>query len=315
LDNACCGNTGLLVDDPAFYREILYHMTDGVYFVDRQRRILYWNGGAAKLTGYHPSEMVGRLCYDNILAHVNGCGTPLCDGMCPLSVAMENGEPQEASVFLRHRCGHRVPVLVRVQPIRGLSGEIEGAVETFSNNSAQVEAERRVNDMKRMAFIDHLTELPNRRYLEMILQSAHREFITEGIRFGVVVIDVDRFKEINDTFGHRFGDSVLCEIGKTLTSCIRSKDVLGRWGGDEFVAVIRGTTEEELQSIAERCSALVNRSEIMRESGKRLPVSISAGAAMVRECETAEELFARADQLMYQSKISSRHGATLARSR
>ena len=310
--STACGTTDLLGKDPSFYQEILFHMRDGVYFVDRERRILYWNGGATNLTGYPPSEMIGRLCYDNILAHVNGCGTSLCETMCPLSAAIERGESQEASVFLRHRCGHRLPVLVRVEPILGRDGRVEGAVEIFSNNSAQVEAERRIHDMKRMAFIDALTELPNRRYLEMILESAHREFRAEKLAFGVMVIDVDRFKEINDRFGHRCGDSVLCEIGKTLVSCIRSNDVLGRWGGDEFVAVIRGISAEELESIAERCVALVSRSEIMREGEQRLPVSISVGASIVRECESAEELFSRADRLMYESKSAGRGRATLA---
>jgi diguanylate cyclase (GGDEF)-like protein len=104
--------------------------------------------------------------------------------------------------------------------------------------------------MKRMVLIDHLTQLPNRRYLEKILASAHREFIADGLRFGVLVIDVDRFKAINDTFGHRSGDIALQEIGKTLMSCIRSSDSLGRWGSYEFVGIVRGVDADELRVIA-----------------------------------------------------------------
>jgi diguanylate cyclase (GGDEF)-like protein/PAS domain S-box-containing protein len=309
----CIEKTGLRGKDPSFYQDILYHISDGVYFVDRERRILYWNGGAANLTGYQPSEIVGKFCYDNILAHVDGCGTPLCDSMCPLSAALQDGKAHNASVFLRHKQGHRLPVAVRVQPIRGRDGSIEGAVETFSNNLAQVAAERRLDQMKRMAFIDHLTQLPNRRYLEMISRSAHCEFRAEGVGFGVLLIDVDRFKSINDTFGHTCGDTVLQEIGKTLISCTRSSDALGRWGGDEFVAIVRGIDGDELRVIAERCVALVNGSEILDADQRRIPVSISVGAALIQDSESPEELFARADELMYRSKLSGRNRASLSK--
>jgi len=300
-DLAACG-TGLRANEPSFYEEILAHINDGVYFVDRERRILYWNGGAANITGYQPSEMVGRLCYDNILAHVDGCGTPLCASMCPLSAAMKDGQGRTASLFLRHKQGHRLPVSVRVQPIRGRDGSIEGAVEIFSNNSTEVIAERRVNEMKRMAFIDHLTQLPNRRYLEMVLETAQLEFKAKGVRFGVLVVDVDRFKAINDTFGHRCGDIALQEIGKTLMSCIRSSDALGRWGGDEFVGIVRGVDMDELRVIADLCVAMVSRSEVLCMDQRRIPVSISVGAALIQNSESPEELFARADELMYRSK-------------
>jgi len=310
LPIACDEKSGLLAEDPAFYREILYHMSDGVYFVDRERRILYWNAGARNLTGYEPSEMIGRLCYDNILAHVDDCGSPLCENRCPLSAAIRDGRGYDASVFLRHKQGHRLPVAVRVQPIRGRDGNIEGAVEIFSNNSAQVSAERRLGELNRLAFVDHLTKLPNRRYLETALESAYREFKAEGARFGLMVVDVDRFKEINDTFGHGCGDSALQQIGKTLAFCIRSGDVLGRWGGDEFVGIIRGIDADGLRVIAERSLALVGKTEILGEEGAGIPVSISVGAALIGEVESPEELFRRADKLLYASKSSGRGRAT-----
>ena len=308
---ACCEKVGSLSSDPSFYQEILYHISDGVYFVDRERRILYWNKGASRLTGYQPTEMIGKLCYDNILAHVDACGTSLCHSLCPLSAAIEDGREQTAAVFLRHKSGHRLPVLVRVQPIRGRDGTIEGAVEIFSNNSAQVEAERRMDEMRRMAFIDHLTQLPNRRYLEVILKTAFSEFRSDAVRFGVLLIDIDHFKEINDTFGHSSGDLVLQEIGKTLVSCIRSSDAIGRWGGDEFVGVVRGIGEDELRNIAERCVALVGKSQIPTADKQSPALSVSIGAAMIRDSESLEKLLLRADALMYASKAAGRGRATV----
>jgi diguanylate cyclase (GGDEF)-like protein len=123
---------------------------------------------------------------------------------------------------------------------------------------------------------------------------------------------VDRFKAINDTFGHRCGDIALQEIGKTLMSCIRSSDSLGRWGGDEFVGIVRGVDADELRVIADRCVALVNRSEVLGVDQRRIPVSVSVGAALIGDLESPEELFARTDELMYQSKWSGRSCASLA---
>ena len=74
--------------DSKFYKELLDHMSDGVYFVDRDRRILYWNEGAARLTGYRPEEMIGRCCQDNTLCHVDATGKNLCHDGCPLTASV-----------------------------------------------------------------------------------------------------------------------------------------------------------------------------------------------------------------------------------
>ena len=148
----------------SFHKKLLDSLFDGVYFVDTERQITYWNQGAENLTGYSASESVGRSCFDNFLAHVDGKGCALCTGGCPLSKTIEDGERREAEVFLRHKLGHRVPVCVRVAPIRSECGKILGAVEVFSDVTAKEQAERRVRELESMAFLDSLTSLPNRRY-------------------------------------------------------------------------------------------------------------------------------------------------------
>ena len=108
--------------DPGFYKELLDHMSDGVYFVDRERRIQYWNEGARRLTGYSAEELMGRYCQDNILCHIDAQGRKLCVDGCPLLSTMEDGTSHEARLFLRHKQGRRIPVLVQVQPLRAADG-------------------------------------------------------------------------------------------------------------------------------------------------------------------------------------------------
>ncbi len=98
--------------------ELLGSMTEAVYAVDRDRRIMYWNTAAAELTGYSAAEVVGRRCQDNLLNHVDEAGRQLCGGACPLLATVQDGRTREALVFLQHRDGHRLPVAVRAAALR-----------------------------------------------------------------------------------------------------------------------------------------------------------------------------------------------------
>lgn len=294
--------------DPEFYKRLLDSLHDGVYFVDRERRITYWNEGAARITGFPPEDVVGNLCYDNLLSHVDGKGRQLCMGHCPLSATMGDGQGREAQVFLRHKAGHRVPVQVRVSPLVNQEGKIVGAVEIFNDDSARESIKRRAEELEQMAFLDPLTRAANRRYLEIRLQTALREYELHQDPFGVLLIDMDHFKQINDGNGHDVGDSALIGVVRTLNGALRSTDTVGRWGGDEFLAVLGHVDRENLVQLAERCCRLVAETRIPRGS-TMIPLSISVGGAVFRGVESVEELIARADRTLYASKARGRGGA------
>ena len=95
------------------YKELLDRMSDGVYFVDRDRRILYWNEGATRLTGFKAEEIVGKHCQDNTLCHIDSAGRQVCFDGCPLLACLQDGTPHDAELFLRHKQGRRVPVSVQ----------------------------------------------------------------------------------------------------------------------------------------------------------------------------------------------------------
>ena len=120
---------------------VMDNLYDGAYYVDRGRRIRYWNRGAERLTGYADADVVGQFCFDNILNHVDGSGTALCRSLCPLAATMRDGGPREAEVFLRHREGHRVPVQVRTAPVRNRDGAVIGGVVAMLEQSICVAGE------------------------------------------------------------------------------------------------------------------------------------------------------------------------------
>jgi diguanylate cyclase (GGDEF)-like protein len=142
------------------------------------------------------------------------------------------------------------------------------------------------------------------------LNTALNEYKVHKDPLGVIVIDIDEFKRINDTLGHSGGDRALQEAARTLTGSLRPTDTVGRWGGDEFLAITRNVDREMLGKLAERCVALIAQTAVLGSDERRISLSTSVGAALSRPGEAAEELIQRADELMYQSKNNGRNRAT-----
>jgi len=131
-----------------------------------------------------------------------------------------------------------------------------------------------------------------------------------GTPFGIILAHLDGLKNINDAYGHVAGDAALATIAKTLSGCLRASDVLGRWGGDEFLVILPGITKDILAGTSERCRALVSQSTAPVE-GSQIRVTISVGATMGVAGDSAESLLNRADQRLYSSKQSGRNRVTL----
>jgi diguanylate cyclase (GGDEF)-like protein/PAS domain S-box-containing protein len=289
-----------------FAKELLDHLNDGVYFVDRSRKITFWNRGAQAITGWAPRDVIGRSCEDGVLRHVDADGNALCGTGCPISKALSDGVPHRADLFLHHRAGHRVPVRVEAVAVRDAEGTVIGAVEVFTDQTERMDAIRRVEELTEIVFLDPLTGIGNRRYAEVVLEEKMAELARYGFRFGVLFIDVDRFKEVNDAHGHATGDAVLKMVATTLARSARSLDFVGRWGGEEFVVLLANVTDFNLPMIADRARRLVEHSELPSPSGP-LGVTVSVGATIVRKGEEAADVLKRADGLMYEAKAAGRN--------
>jgi len=300
------------IDDDAtsFHAKLLDSISDGVYFVDLQRQITYWNRGAERLTGYSAGEAVGRHCPDNFLVHVDAAGHALCIDGCPLASTIRDGRAREGEIFLRHKLGHRVPVSVKVAPITDQSGQVVGAVEVFSDATAKKKMERRVHELESMANRDGLTCLPNRRYTELKVKQALEEFQEFGKSFGLLMLDIDHFKQVNDLHGHDAGDAVLKVVSDTLVGSLRENDLVGRWGGEEFLLVLSNVNAHVLAGLAGRCRILIAESVVLRDQ-IRICVTASGGATLFKHGDSVQSAIKRADGLMYVSKASGRNRITV----
>jgi len=299
--------------DQDFYQGLLDALADGVYFVDLDRRVTFWNKAAERISGFSSKEVVGKSCKDNILRHVDGAGVHLCDLGCPLAATMVDGHVRDAEVFMHHKLGHRVPVSVRASPMIGGNGQIFGAVEIFANNSKHLDVIKEMEELRREVFRDKLTGIGNRRYADMTLANCENTFRESDVPFGVVFVDIDFFKKVNDTWGHAAGDSVLRMVAQTLANGLRALDAACRWGGEEFVVILPNLTANALKEMAERLRMLVENSWLDYE-GTRLTVTASFGGAISRLGESAEQVVARADGQVYKSKEAGRNRVTIEES-
>lgn len=174
----------------------------------------------------------------------------------------------------------------------------------------KVEAQQKViNELKSKlemveveANLDPLTDLFNRRSLERAL----KEFFTlckqSKMSFSLVLIDLDDFKYVNDHYGHHVGDLVLAKVAKVLRTNMRAKDIVGRWGGDEFMAILPNTDLENAKKIVERIKLQIEKMEILAE-GRRFKTSISAGVVQCGEnFQSWLDMIKEADRVMYENK-------------
>jgi diguanylate cyclase (GGDEF)-like protein/PAS domain S-box-containing protein len=296
--------------DKISYARLVDNLYHGLYIVDRDRVIHYWNKAAEKISGFTSAEVIGRSCSDNILTHVDDNRNSLCSGICPLALTLTDGEPREANVFMHHKEGHRVPVSVRTSILNDENGNAIGAVEQFTDISNLESTRLRIKELEDMAMLDNLTRLANRNYIEKELYIRFEEKRRFGIPFGFLFMDIDHFKRFNDEYGHDVGDRVLKLVADTLVVNARPFDVIGRWGGEEFIGIIRNVTSQQLEDIGNRMRMLVESSYIQTESGE-LRVRISIGATLVCEDDSWESLIKRADTLLYVSKRSGRNCLTM----
>jgi diguanylate cyclase (GGDEF)-like protein/PAS domain S-box-containing protein len=293
------------------YQAILDRVEDGVYLVDRNKRVRLWNAGAEALTGFSRAEVLGQPCGNHWLCHVDYTGRTMCSQDCPIERTFTTESSNEHEAYLQHKLGHRVPVRIRSWPLRNRQGQVVGAIEVFRPTAAGRRQEQLIEELSHLALIDDLTHVPNRRHFDLQLDRRLAELNRFGWPFGVLMIDLDLFKQVNDGHGHHVGDQVLHLVARTLLSNCRSLDTVARWGGEEFAAIIANVREEELRKVAEKFRAMVEASGLRESSSAPVRVTVSIGGAMARPNEPAGELMKRADDMLYTAKRTGRNRVCL----
>lgn len=194
----------------------------------------------------------------------------------------------------------------RIEMIMGgefgaIAKNINKVLERFEDDVSGLESE--VEHYEELSNYDPLTKIFNRRYIDHSLQALHERFIQGETPYGVIMVDVDHFKQFNDLYGHSTGDAVLQKVADTIKENIRDTDVCGRFGGEEFIIIAKSDSEEKIVQIAEKIRKKLE--ELSIESAGQ--VTASFGIALIRHDMTVSDLIERADKALYKAKKTGRN--------
>ena len=286
------------LDNPEVYRSVLERLHAGVYIVDRERRIVFWNRGAEHISGFLSQEVVGRCCRDEILVHCDSNNVVLCQNACPLLETMRDGRTTEAEVFLRHKLGFRVPVHLRAIPIKDADGNVIGAAENFEEPRVTAGSERRGTTA--IVRADEITGLPNHGASKSAVEGAFENFKERQVAFSLLRVHVDGLSHFSVNHGPDAGSQLLRVVGQTLRNALRPGDFLGCWAEREFVGIVPIHRRRALFAVVKRLLALGSCAAITWW-GDRLSLTLSFGLATVQAGDTVETLIARADRALDRS--------------
>jgi diguanylate cyclase (GGDEF)-like protein/PAS domain S-box-containing protein len=280
------------------------HFHEAIYIVNQHRKILYFNQAASQISGFSSGETEGFFCHDNILNHVDDQGINLCINGCPLVHSIETNTLSDHYVYLHHKLGHRLRVHVRVIPVIE-DDEVIGAIEVFTDETQKNLLQQQLDIQQKLLMLDPLTGLFNRRFMDEKLGRIIEDK-PEDQPFGFLFIDIDNFKDINDVFGHGYGDEVLKSISNTIQSNMKPTDYVIRYGGEEIVVIIPMADQQLTQEIAELIRILVRRTK-PRDPKHDFDLTVSIGATVMSKHDTIESVIDRADSAMYQAKKSGKN--------
>ncbi|AGX87980.1 EAL domain-containing response regulator [Candidatus Symbiobacter mobilis] len=278
---------------------VFEHSGEAIILCDNDNRIMEVNPAFTRMTGYTQDEVRGQ---DPKLLSAGRTEAGLYQGMW--AAIRQNGFWQ-GEMWDRHKNGSVYPKLLTISVVRNRLGGVDYYIGSFASLTEQKEAEDRI---RHLAHHDPLTGLPNRLHLQGTLQRDLALSRRENRPLGLMFIDLDRFKTINDTLGHHVGDELLMEVSRRLRNCVRESDIVARLGGDEFVVLLSGAGATAAAQVAEKIITLVAQPYEMY--GHTLRTSPSIGISLFPEDGAdADTLMRNADLAMYQAKSRGRNNA------
>lgn len=286
-----------IVTSRQLYKSLFQWNPDAVFMIDLKGCFISANPACEKLTDYAVDELMHRSYIPLIVEEERQ------KVMRHFSKSAK-GTPQNFESTVVRKDGNLVKLNITNIPII-VDGEVVGVYGIAKDVTKQREAEAKI---QHMAYYDQLTKLPNRSLFMDQLSKAIRQSSSSGERTAVIYVDVDRFKSVNDTYGHSYGDRFLKHISHKLQSCISKEATLARMGGDEFTILLAcvGDTSEAI-TLAEGILSVFQKALVFEERTAYIGVSI--GIALSKGMEyTADELLTQADIAMYNVKQNGKSG-------
>ena len=301
-EDTLLANAQALFEEKERSQVTLNSIGDAVISTDFRGRVTYLNSIAEQMTGWAQGEANGRQI-DEIFFIVDASKREQIP--CPTMAAIiENRRVNiEASCVLIRRDGCEIAVEDSAAPIHDKDGGVVGAVMVAHDVTVARDLSAK---LARLALRDNLTDLPNRACFADHLEQALVRSQRRGDAAAVLFVDLDRFKPVNDTFGHAVGDQLLRAVAQRLVSCVRNSDMVCRYGGDEFVILIADLGHDEADLVADKVKQAFDAPYELGDHTLRVTASIGI-AYFPLTATDAETLLKCADIAMYAAKRSGRN--------
>jgi diguanylate cyclase (GGDEF)-like protein/PAS domain S-box-containing protein len=284
-------------EQPEIFRNVLESLQTGVYFVDRDQKILFWNDGAEKITGYLRHEVVGAFCRENLIAAADGAKNILSDAADAITSVLRDGKPTIARVSLRHKEGHRIFVRLRGVPIRNGHGTIIGAAESFEESLSASDWNRRQNKLLDYGCLDPVTGVLTQGVILTHLRENLATFIEHLMPFSILRVEVDHMDRLRASYGLAVVSPVLRIAAQTIENSLRPTDFLGRLGDNQFLAILTECGLSDIRRTADRVRKMVNSSEV-EWWGDRWTVTASLGGTTVGTGDSLESILERTERAL-----------------
>ncbi len=277
---------------------VFQNINEALTVTDAQHRIIAVNPAFIRLTGYTAEEVLGRN--PNILSSGRHDSEFYREMWQSLS---DTGEWQ-GEIWDRRKDGELIAEWMTISTIYDEEGQVRQRVALFSDITKKKQSEEMI---WRQANFDPLTELPNRNMFREQLEREIKKAQRNNTALGLFFIDLDRFKEVNDTLGHHVGDELLVEAARRIISCVRESDTVARLGGDEFTVILEGLTDEtRIERVAQEIIHKI--ANPFHLEGETAYISASIGITFYpNDASDAHSMIKNADQAMYVAKNKGRN--------
>jgi diguanylate cyclase (GGDEF)-like protein/PAS domain S-box-containing protein len=280
-----------------------FESQEGILVTDAERNILRVNSAFTEITGYSAAEVIGKN------PKILSSGRHDSNFYAVMWNTLNTTGVWKGEIWNRRKNGEVYPEYLTITAVKNPTGELTNYVASLADITHRKTAEQ---EIKNLAFFDPLTRLPNRRLLMDRLQQAMSSTTRSGKNGAILFIDLDNFKNLNDTLGHDIGDQLLQGVAERLASCVREGDTVARLGGDEFVVMLEDLSENALEaakqaeSVGEKILATMNAPYHLGKFEHHSTPSIGATLFSSNDA-SRDDLLKQADIAMYQAKKGGRN--------
>jgi len=288
-----------------FQQKLLDNMHDGVVFVDSQQRIFLWNHGAERLTGISGGAAYQRTWRPSLVALRDEKGSRVTDGDCPVAASLQTGVQSMRRMSIAGKDGRDNPIDLHAIPVIGRDGTTYGATLLMHDAASETTLEERCQQLHSQVTKDPMTQVANRAEFDRVHElflSAHAE---ARLPCSLIIADIDRFKSVNDNYGHQAGDEVITSFAKLLKSMCRQGDLVARYGGEEFVMLCADCNNAAGAARAEELRRALSETP-QPMLGNRC-ITASFGVTENQPGDTPDTMLRRADRALLQAKAAGRN--------